>query len=169
MTFLPIPIGTDRPQRRFPWMNVLLIATKIFQWVAAFADNLTLGGIPTAFADNRLNGVLFIGSILAGTYIGLQFSGILSASPNQLLFLGSIFTSPHGYKGSSRAHGRKTIKRLISQGSFRQKRRFKAILRQSRKACPSQGRPRSCRADGIRKPSSRTSRIGRAPGRSRDS
>jgi membrane associated rhomboid family serine protease len=26
---LPIPIGTDRPQRRFPWMNLLLIAANV--------------------------------------------------------------------------------------------------------------------------------------------
>jgi membrane associated rhomboid family serine protease len=42
---LPIPIGTDRPQRQFPWMNVLLIAANVLLY---FWSQIPLGPVPQA-------------------------------------------------------------------------------------------------------------------------
>ena len=40
---LPIPIGTDRPQRRFPWMNILLIAANVLLFIFSRGSGNGLG------------------------------------------------------------------------------------------------------------------------------
>lgn len=71
---------------------VLLIVTKVLVWIAAFINTASLSRVPMAFADSRLNGVLVIVSILASVYLGLQFTDVMSGTPKQLLFIGSMFT-----------------------------------------------------------------------------
>jgi membrane associated rhomboid family serine protease len=51
--FLPIPFGTDRPQRRFPWMNLALIAANVIVFLLshhtgklARAGNLGAAWVP---------------------------------------------------------------------------------------------------------------------------
>jgi len=41
---IPIPIGTDRPQRHFPWMNALLIAANIL--IYFLSHSVSLGNAP---------------------------------------------------------------------------------------------------------------------------
>jgi membrane associated rhomboid family serine protease len=48
---LPIPIGTDRPQRRLPWMNYAIIAANVFFFAISHASSHTGGmGAGASFA-----------------------------------------------------------------------------------------------------------------------
>jgi membrane associated rhomboid family serine protease len=54
---IPIPFGTDRPQRRFPWMNVALIAANVIIYFLShsFAQRLAHGpGMPPPASDELL-------------------------------------------------------------------------------------------------------------------
>jgi membrane associated rhomboid family serine protease len=58
-----IPIGTDRPQRRFPWMNILLIAANVVIFLAGLALAPRASGpyaaqlsMPPAWMQYMLNG-----------------------------------------------------------------------------------------------------------------
>src|SRR4051812_19880479 len=45
---LPIPIGTDRPQRRVPWMNILIIAANVVIFALSHQSGPQLPGQRTS-------------------------------------------------------------------------------------------------------------------------
>src|SRR5438270_236330 len=63
---LPIPIGTDRPQRQLPWMNYALIAANIILYsiITDIAEPILFGSNGTAYAAH-------VSGNLAGILLGL--------------------------------------------------------------------------------------------------